>query len=307
MRAHWCSARKILGLRLWSNPEGSRAWDQDVVQAGLEVLCVSQFTLFGRLKGKGKPDYSKAMPPQQARLGGSRATRAVMNVTQEPAARQREHCRQRRRVLQSTTLTPLPCGALPPLQRVPAPPLQARQAYAAFIQRLGRAYVPERVKDGVFGAMMDVSLVSPGCGGWPPYSHPPAAYAAGSAGGCGRGTWFVARHAPCNLHPAAPPSATTAPSPSCWTAPTQTTRGWAAVPAPAACPAWMHRDASSKRQCTAARLLIRHSSAAGCNRRLRVRLRLASRLGWQSGVSQGYVAKAWKRSLRAARRRCRSL
>ena len=36
------------------------------LQRGYEVLCVSQFTLFGRLKGAGKPDFSKAMPPQQA-------------------------------------------------------------------------------------------------------------------------------------------------------------------------------------------------------------------------------------------------
>ncbi|EFN55419.1 hypothetical protein CHLNCDRAFT_23493, partial [Chlorella variabilis] len=95
--------RKILGLRLWPNAEGSKAWDQNVVQREYEVLCVSQFTLFGRLKGAGKPDYSKAMPPQQA-----------------------------------------------------------RQAYAAFLEQLGRAYVPGRVKDGVFGAMMDVALVNDG-------------------------------------------------------------------------------------------------------------------------------------------------
>lgn len=37
--------------------------------------------------------------------------------------------------------------------------LQAREAYAAFMQRLAQAYRPERVFDGVFGAMMDVSLV----------------------------------------------------------------------------------------------------------------------------------------------------
>lgn len=29
------------------------------------MLCVSQFTLYGRLKGAGKPDYSKAMPPKE--------------------------------------------------------------------------------------------------------------------------------------------------------------------------------------------------------------------------------------------------
>ena len=71
-------------------------------QKAYEILCVSQFTLYGRLNGN-KPDYSKAMPPS---LAG--------------------------------------------------------EAYAAFVQRLGRAYAPERVKDGVFGAMMEVELVNDG-------------------------------------------------------------------------------------------------------------------------------------------------
>ena len=35
-----------------------------VSDLGYEVLCVSQFTLLGRLKGN-KPDYSRAMPPQE--------------------------------------------------------------------------------------------------------------------------------------------------------------------------------------------------------------------------------------------------
>jgi D-tyrosyl-tRNA(Tyr) deacylase len=90
-------ARKILGLRLWPSPDGSKAWDQNVQQRGYGVLCVSQFTLFGRLKGAGKPDYSKAMPPQQA-----------------------------------------------------------HEAYAAFLDRLRQSYEPDRIQDGVFGAMMQV-------------------------------------------------------------------------------------------------------------------------------------------------------
>jgi hypothetical protein len=38
-----------------------------VVSRGYEVLLVSQFTLYGRLK-KPRPDFSKAMPPAQVRL-----------------------------------------------------------------------------------------------------------------------------------------------------------------------------------------------------------------------------------------------
>jgi hypothetical protein len=43
----------------------SLPWLQ-VKQKEYEVLCVSQFTLYGRLQ-KTKPDFSKAMPPQQVR------------------------------------------------------------------------------------------------------------------------------------------------------------------------------------------------------------------------------------------------
>ena len=35
-----------------------------VVQQGLDVLCVSQFTLFNIMKGN-KPDFHLAMPPSQ--------------------------------------------------------------------------------------------------------------------------------------------------------------------------------------------------------------------------------------------------
>lgn len=39
---------------------------------------------------------------------------------------------------------------------------QARAFYSAFVAKVRAAYVPERVHDGVFGAMMDVALVNDG-------------------------------------------------------------------------------------------------------------------------------------------------
>jgi D-Tyr-tRNA(Tyr) deacylase len=39
---------------------------------------------------------------------------------------------------------------------------QARDVYAAFVERVRQAYVPERVKDGVFAAMMSVDLCNDG-------------------------------------------------------------------------------------------------------------------------------------------------
>lgn len=94
--------RKVLNMRLWPNEESGRAWDQSVMQRGYELLVVSQFTLYGVLKGN-KPDFHVAMPPQQA-----------------------------------------------------------KPFYDAFVARLGAAYRPEKVKDGIFGAMMKVNIVNDG-------------------------------------------------------------------------------------------------------------------------------------------------
>eukprot|EP00899_Mesostigma_viride_P018711 jgi/Mesvir1/26841/Mv20594-RA.1 len=92
--------RKILNMRLF--PGESKAWDLSVVQKNFEVLCVSQFTLFGFLQGN-KPDFHYAMPPQLA-----------------------------------------------------------QPFYENFLQMVRKAYRPEAVKDGVFGAMMQVNLVNDG-------------------------------------------------------------------------------------------------------------------------------------------------
>lgn len=58
-------SRRLLNARLWPSADGKKSWDQSVVQKGYEVLLVSQFTLFGLMKGN-KPDFHIAMPPSQA-------------------------------------------------------------------------------------------------------------------------------------------------------------------------------------------------------------------------------------------------
>ncbi|KFM25033.1 D-tyrosyl-tRNA(Tyr) deacylase [Auxenochlorella protothecoides] len=94
--------RKILGIRLWPSQDGKKPWHRNVQDVDGSVLCVSQFTLFGRLSGN-KPDYSRAQSPNTA-----------------------------------------------------------RDQYHAVLEALGKAYRPERVRDGVFGAMMDVASVNDG-------------------------------------------------------------------------------------------------------------------------------------------------
>ncbi|KAI5446222.1 hypothetical protein KIW84_014166 [Lathyrus oleraceus] len=58
--------RKVLNMRLFSNEDTAKAWDHSVMQKNYQVLLVSQFTLYGFLKGN-KPDFHVAMAPQRAK------------------------------------------------------------------------------------------------------------------------------------------------------------------------------------------------------------------------------------------------
>ena len=59
-------AKKLLGAKLWPN-ENEKLWRQSVKQQDLEVLLVSQFTLYGSVANKKhSPDYKDAMKSEQA-------------------------------------------------------------------------------------------------------------------------------------------------------------------------------------------------------------------------------------------------
>ncbi|XP_027105447.1 uncharacterized protein [Coffea arabica] len=94
--------RKVLNMRLFPNEKTGKTWDQNVMQKNLEVLLVSQFTLYGILKGN-KPDFHVAMPPEKA-----------------------------------------------------------RPFYESVVEKFRKAYTPDVIKDGIFGAMMKVNLVNDG-------------------------------------------------------------------------------------------------------------------------------------------------
>jgi len=51
--------RKILNVRIWDDEKGKR-WQYSASQQKLEILCVSQFTLYHVLKGNS-PDFHNAM------------------------------------------------------------------------------------------------------------------------------------------------------------------------------------------------------------------------------------------------------
>ncbi|XAR59207.1 D-aminoacyl-tRNA deacylase [Bertholletia excelsa] len=58
--------RKVLNMRLFPDDKTGKNWDQNVMQRNYGVLLVSQFTLYGILKGN-KPDFHVAMSPEQAK------------------------------------------------------------------------------------------------------------------------------------------------------------------------------------------------------------------------------------------------
>ena len=93
--------RKLVGLRMWDDESGRR-WAKSAKDLGLEMLCVSQFTLYHVMKGN-KPDFHLAM-------GGE----------------------------------------------------QSKQFYEDFLAEMNKAYNTEKVKNGVFGAMMEVELINDG-------------------------------------------------------------------------------------------------------------------------------------------------
>ncbi|XP_037732668.1 D-aminoacyl-tRNA deacylase isoform X2 [Drosophila subpulchrella] len=95
-----CRVRKILALRLFE--EDGKRWQKSAKDLNLELLCVSQFTLYHRLKGN-KPDFSAAMKGEEA-----------------------------------------------------------QQLYNHFLERLGQSYDSSKIKDGKFGAYMQVHIENDG-------------------------------------------------------------------------------------------------------------------------------------------------
>ena len=59
--------KKILGLKLWPDAKGDKAWATNVVDNQYDILLVSQFTLYHQLKGT-KPDFHDAMNGENANV-----------------------------------------------------------------------------------------------------------------------------------------------------------------------------------------------------------------------------------------------
>jgi D-aminoacyl-tRNA deacylase len=57
-------ARKLLALRIFEDEDGRM--NLSVGEAGGEVLCVSQFTLYGDARKGNRPSFVDAAPPEEA-------------------------------------------------------------------------------------------------------------------------------------------------------------------------------------------------------------------------------------------------
>ena len=93
-------SRKILNTRLFE--ENGKRWMKSVKDMNFEILCISQFTLYYKLKGN-KPDFHNAMAGEKA-----------------------------------------------------------KEMYDNLLETLGKEYSPDKIKDGVFGAMMNVQIFNDG-------------------------------------------------------------------------------------------------------------------------------------------------
>ncbi|CAG8576738.1 3463_t:CDS:2 [Funneliformis mosseae] len=87
--------KKILKVRMFEDEKGEKWWSRGVKEAGLEILCISQFTLYGSLT-RDKLSFHNAMKSDKS-----------------------------------------------------------KEMYSTFINRLKQEYDEGRIKDGVFGAMMN--------------------------------------------------------------------------------------------------------------------------------------------------------
>jgi D-tyrosyl-tRNA(Tyr) deacylase len=58
-------ARKLAALRVFEDPGGRMS--RSVAEHGGEVLCVSQFTLYGDTRKGNRPSFTEAAPPDVAR------------------------------------------------------------------------------------------------------------------------------------------------------------------------------------------------------------------------------------------------
>ena len=90
-------------MKIFEDVETGKSWQKSICDLNLEILCVSQFTLYGTVNKGVKPDFHLAMQADQA-----------------------------------------------------------RSTFAQFVELLQKVYAEDKIKTGVFQAMMQVNIVNDG-------------------------------------------------------------------------------------------------------------------------------------------------
>ncbi len=71
------AAKKIANLRIFPNEEGKV--DKSVIDLNLEILSISQFTLYGDMKKWNRPSFTDAMAPDKAEVLYHKLTSVLIN------------------------------------------------------------------------------------------------------------------------------------------------------------------------------------------------------------------------------------
>lgn len=151
-------ASKVLKVKLWDGEDGKK-WKSNVQDIEGDVLC-----------GAFPPSasFSLHFPPLRLRSWRIRPSRCrtMIPFSSQP------HLSPSSPIPPTNLLPPLPVsqftllastkkGNKPDFHKS-APPAKGKELYDSFIGQVRALYRAERVKDGVFGAMMDVGLVNDG-------------------------------------------------------------------------------------------------------------------------------------------------
>ena len=75
-------AEKIVNLRVFDDAEGKT--NLSLLEAGGQVLCISQFTLYGDCRKGRRPSYDQAAPPDSAIPSSMRSFRQISARARNP-------------------------------------------------------------------------------------------------------------------------------------------------------------------------------------------------------------------------------
>uniref|UniRef100_A0AC35GNU1 D-aminoacyl-tRNA deacylase n=1 Tax=Panagrolaimus sp. PS1159 TaxID=55785 RepID=A0AC35GNU1_9BILA len=132
--------RKILNLRLFDDPTNGKRWDKSVKDLGYDVLVVNTEFIIRKILNLRLFDDP---------TNGKRWDKSVKDLEYDVL------------VVSQFTLYGLLKGNKIDYHRA-MEPTKAKEFYEKFYHDLQKAYIPEKVKDGEFGAMMSVGIVNDG-------------------------------------------------------------------------------------------------------------------------------------------------